>query len=50
MFPRRRLNGLILMYGDVRGDGANVGTRRKDTNGSLRNISEELAQDTGHSV
>lgn len=47
---RRRLNGLILMYGDVCGDGANVGTRRKDTNGSLRNISEELAQDTGHSV
>ena len=50
MFPRRRLNGLILMYGDVCGDGVNVGTRRKDTNGSLRNISEELAQDTGHSV
>ena len=50
MFPRRRLNGLSLMYGDVCGDGANVGTRRKDTNGSLRNITEELAQDTGHSV
>ena len=34
---------------NVCGDSANVGTRRKDTNGSLRNISEELAQDTGHS-
>ena len=50
MSPRRRLTGLISMYGDVCGDGANVGTRRKDTNGSLRNISEELAQDTGQSL
>ena len=27
------LNGLILMYGDVCGDGANAGIRRKATNG-----------------
>ena len=50
MFPRRRLNGLILMYGDVCGDGANAGIRRRATNGSLGNISEESAQETGHSV
>lgn len=30
---RRRLTGLISMYGDVCGDGVNVGIRRKATNG-----------------
>ena len=49
-FQKHNVSSQAFERFDVCGDGANVGTRRKDTNGSLRNISEELAQDTGHSV